>query len=381
MIYLDNAATTFPKSESVYAAMNKANRELAVNTGRGDYKLAREATKLVDETKQLLLDMVHATGYSKVVLSYSITMAMNQILNGIEWKEGDNVYVTPYEHNAVARTVNNIKNKKGINIIELPLNDGLEVDVEKMKYLFSQNRPKCVCCVHVSNVTGYILPFSEIFEESKKYEAITVLDTAQSLGLVDIDLQNEKIDFLVFTGHKSLYGPVGIGGFIDSSDIMLDTYFTGGTGSDSLNLDMPKESPDRYEASSTNVVAIAGLNQALKEIDSKKIFLLEKELTEYLVSELQKIEGVQLYLPGSYPDNHIGVVSFNIEGYQADEVGTILDEDFDIAVRTGNHCAAWIHEYLNTKVTQGTVRVGIGKYNNVENIKALIDSLKDINEV
>ena len=357
MIYLDNAATTFPKSDGVYSAMDEANRKLNFNSGRGDYKKASEASALIDDTKHLLKELVNAPDSSSVVFSSSITLALNQIIRGLDIKQNDNIFVTPYEHNAVARTVSDVCEKIGANLIEIPLNESLEIDLEKTKYLFAKHRPKCVCCIHVSNVTGYIVPYNEIFSEAKRFDAITVLDTAQSLGLVDIDLKESKIDFLAFAGHKALYGPMGIGGFVDNSGIVLSTYFTGGTGSDSLNLEMPRTSPNRYEASSQNIVAISGLHQALQEISVEENNRKEKELSQYLLSRLKEESKVTLYLSGNNNDNHIGVVSFNIEGYNADEVGLILDQDFDICVRSGYHCAPFIHKYLDDKNKNGTVRV------------------------
>ncbi len=377
MIYLDNAATTFPKPESVYQALDNANRRLAVNAGRGSYKIAREATELIDDTKKLLLKIVEAPGESYVVFTASITIALNEILQGIEWKEGSNIYVSPYEHNAVARTINYIAKKIKVNVIELPLKDEtLEIDLESMKYMFSKQTPDCVCCTHVSNVTGYILPVEEIFEQSKKYSAITILDTAQSLGLIEVNAKRIKADFIAFAGHKTLYGPLGIGGFISNGYTKLQELIVGGTGSDSLNLDMPKKSPNKYESSSPNIVAIAGLNAALKECDYTNIYQHEKMLTSYLVEKLKANSNITLYVPPK--EKHISVVSFNLNGYKAEDVGMILDQDFDIAVRTGYHCAPYIHRWLRDDEYVGTVRVGIGRFNTIEDIGSLLNAIMDI---
>lgn len=377
MIYLDNAATTFPKPNSVYEAMDRANRELAFNAGRGSYKMARKATQLIDETKALLLELVGGTGIAKVVFTPSITIALNQILCGIEFVSGDNIYVSPYEHNAVARTVHLLEKEKDINVIEMPLKEEtLEIDIEQLKYSFVKHPPKCVCCIHVSNVTGYILPVVEIFEMAKQYNAITILDTAQSLGLIDVNLSQIYVDFIAFAGHKTLYGPFGIGGFITTGKVKLKDYIVGGTGSDSLNLDMPEGYPAKYESSSSNIVAIAGLNAALKEINVEETFVKEKKLTDYLVSKMKELDEVILYLPP--PDKHIGIVSFNIEGYKSEDVGMILDEDYDIAVRTGYHCAPLIHAHLNANEYVGTVRVGMGRCNDTDEIDEFVLDVEDI---
>ncbi len=377
MIYLDNAATTFPKSESVYKAMDDANRKLNFNAGRGGYKVAREATALIDDTKKRLLELVNANGDANVVLSSSITLALNQIIKGIGFQKGDYIYVSPYEHNAVARTVYDVCKKTGAEMIELPLDDSLEIDLEKMKYMFSRQHPKCVCCIHISNVNGYILPYEKIFEESKKYEAINVLDTAQSLGIINVDIKDSDVDFLSFAGHKSLYGPMGIGGFINCSDYKLMTFFTGGTGSDSLNLSMQEKSPNRYEASSMNIVAIAGLNQALKEVDVLKSNNHLRELTKYLLGELNEIRDIKVYHTGNDILNTIGVISFNKKGMLAEDVGSILDYDYNIAVRTGYHCAPLIHKYLKDMEYKGTVRIGLGKNTSIDDIDYLIKNLKE----
>lgn len=377
MIYLDNAATTYPKPESVYAALDNANRNLAINSGRGSYRTARETTKIIDDTKSKIMNLVNATSGTSVVFTPSITIALNEILNGITWSNGDNVYVSPYEHNAVARTIHLIAKKQNINVIELPVvKETLEIDLENMKYMFTQKQPICICCTHISNVTGYILPVEKIFEIAKQYNAITVLDTAQSMGLLEVDSKRIYADFIAFAGHKSMYGPFGIGGFINIGNISLNEFIVGGTGSDSLNLDMPSRLPDKYESSSPNIVAIAGLKAALEELNPADIFAHEKELTKYLVEKLSDIEDAILYIPPE--DKHIGVVSFNLKNYKAEDLGMILDADFDIAVRTGYHCAPYIHKLLKDYEYSGTVRVGLGKYSTKEDVETLCDALEEI---
>lgn len=374
MVYLDNAATTFPKPEVVYQAMDKMNREGAVNAGRGSYKLARDASKLIGETKDLIRRLVHVDASSAVVFSPSVTIAMNQIVNGMQLREQAVVYVSPYEHNAVARSIHELGKKKKLIIREIPLNSDLEIDLEKMKYDFAIDKPDAVFCTHVSNVTGYILPVKKIFEEAKKYGSITVLDAAQSMGLVQIRADLMKVDLIAFAGHKTLYGPFGIGGFINVSGIPLDIFISGGTGSDSLNLEMPSGKETRYESASCNIVAVAGLNAALKVIDPDACMSHEKELGDYLIKKLSEIRSVKMYVPKDR-ESHVGIVSFVVDGYISEDVGMILDEDFDIAVRTGYHCAPFIHKYLKDENTLGTVRVGLGQYNKIEQIEQLVNAI------
>ncbi len=378
MIYLDNAATTYPKPESVYKKIDWATRNLSFNAGRGSYAVAKEATHIIDETRDLLLKMVSACSGEKAILTSSATEALNIIIQGIDWTSGDTVYVSPYEHNAVARVLEIVSKNKNINVELLPLKqDSLEIDVEKSKYLFVKNKPKCVCCTHVSNVTGYILPVQEIFEAAKEVGSITVMDASQSFGLVDININDVKADYIVFAGHKTPYGPFGIGGFI-AKDSKLEAVFAGGTGSNSLNLDMPEQAPDKYEFGSKNVVAIAGLNEALKCLDQKSALIHEKKIMQHLISGLEKNKDLIIYQSSNDPDKYVGVLSFNVKGLKSEDVGLILDEDFDIAVRTGYHCAPYIHEHLKDEEYLGTVRVGLSQFTTFEEINTLIDALDEI---
>lgn len=377
LIYLDNAATSFPKSENVYRVMDFANRTYSVNAGRGSYSLASKANQVIDETKKQILQLVKAPASSSVVFTPSITIALNIILQGINWQKGDVVYVSPYEHNAVARTLDKIKKQYNIDVKLMPLTKDLEIDLSLLGSLFVVDKPKCVCCTGVSNVTGYILPTDDIFRIAKEVGAITILDSAQSLGLIKQKVAN--IDFIAFAGHKTLYGPLGVGGFIDNSTLKLKTTIVGGTGSNSLVLSMPEESPNRYESASPNIVAIAGLNEALKELDVSTNFNKERELTDYTTEMLENIPNIKIYKYGK-KDKYISIISFNIKnsGLSADDIGNILDEEFGIAVRTGYHCAPYIHNLLGDIEYNGTVRIGLGKFNSKEHINALCDALESI---
>ena len=378
MIYLDNAATTNPKPDRVYESMDLVNRNGAVNAGRGSYRQAKQASDLIEETKEQLRSLVHADLDTPIVFSPSITIALNQIINGIEWRRGDVIYLSPFEHNAVARPIHMIQEKYGVSVEIIPIVEGSqEIDLEKLKYNFSINAPRAVFCTGMSNVTGYILPVEDIFNAAKKHAAITILDTAQSLGVIDLDIRKVDVDIIAFAGHKSLYGPLGIGGFINVSRLALKPFIAGGTGSDSLNLNMPDDAESKFEASSMNVIAIAGLNAALSELNVSDSYRKEKLLTEYAINSLSEIPGVRLFLPKNR-DNHLAVISFVLEGWKSDDVGKILDLDFDIAVRTGFHCAPLIHSFLHDENNGGTIRIGIGRYNIEDDIDSLIDAIKEL---
>lgn len=377
MIYLDNAATTFPKPERVYDALDAANRNLSFNAGRGSYKAARDASAIIDDTKNQLLSLLHATGYADVVFTPSVTHALNQVLNGLDLTSNSVIYVSPYEHNAVARTVHQLSVNTGASVEMLPLTEDLQIDLEKAKYQFSTKAPSVIILNALSNVTGYILPVTELFLIAKEYGATTVLDAAQAAGLIDLDMPGLNADILCFAGHKTLMGPFGIGGFLIKRGITLKKVFTGGTGSASLILDMPEETPGRYEASSANVVAIAGLNASLKSLNIDEHKEIVRELTDYLLEALEDIPSVNLM--GAFDASKtLGIVSFVVEGYESDEVGTILDDEYNIAVRTGYHCAPYIHDYLGDKPYHGTIRVGLGQFNTKEDIDALVSAIKSL---
>lgn len=378
MIYLDNAATTFPKPEEVYKAMDDINRSGAVNAGRGSYKLAKKASKLIQDTKQMIRDLIHVDISASVVFSPSVTVAINQVVNGLKLREGAVVYLSPYEHNAVARTVYNLSKTRNIKIKEIPIDENsLEIDLEKMKYEFAKDKPDALFCTQISNVTGYILPVNEIFKEAKRHNCITIMDSAQSLGLVEISATQLYVDIIAFAGHKTLYGPLGIGGFVNITGVPLEIFITGGTGSDSLNLEMPESVEGKYEAASSNIVAIAGLNAALKNLQQDAILSHEMELTQYLIERLQEVKDVKIC--ANYgADQQVGIVSIVSKVMNSEDIGTILDEDFNIAVRTGYHCAPLIHKYLKDEKDLGTVRIGLSQFNSTKDIDELIDALKEL---
>ncbi len=375
MIYLDNAATTFPKPEEVYEYVDWIQRNMAVNTGRGSYKVAREANEIIDKAKTQLAKLLHVDSSEKISFLSSATIASNVVIGGLELDQFKTVYVSPFEHNAIMRPLELFRKKYGFKVIVLPfIRDTQELDIDEMKRKFSKDKPDYVFVNHVSNVTGLILPIEDICLEAKKYDAITVIDGSQSIGLFDFDYGNSNYDFIVFAGHKNLYASFGIGGFINNSGKGLNNYITGGTGSDSLNLDVNKS-----EVGSPDIIAIASLLKAIEWIEKEgidNIYMHKKDLINQLIEGLKKC-NVETYLPKGSA-SHTSVVSFNVAGYEPHEIGVILDGDFDIAVRTGFHCAPLIHKLIGTELKKGTVRVSVGYFNTYEDIQKLIDALKEI---
>lgn len=392
-IYLDNAATAFPKPEAVYRAMDSANRELAVNAGRGSYALARHAQELIRGTKTELRRLVGAGEETEVVLTPSATIACNQVLGGLAWTPADVVYVSPYEHNAVIRVLHVLMKRYGFSVEELAVNETtLELDTERIAFQFLRKRPSAVVLSHVSNVTGYVLPIDETAGLAAQYGAVVVVDGAQALGLVPVDFRRLPADFYIFAGHKTLCGPLGVGGFFWRKNRALMPYLAGGTGSDSLNPEMNAAEASGFEPGSPNLPAIAGLLAALREpgemagADGKREeqktgerLARERRLAAYMTVRLNGIDGVVLHHAANLC-RQTGIVAFEVEGYRAAEVGRILDEDYRIAVRTGYQCAPLIHKYLHGTDGAGVVRASVGRFTTQEEIDSLAEAVREIAE-
>lgn len=377
-IYLDNAATTFPKPECVYDGMDNFTRKYGVNAGRGSYYLSEKAREIIEDTRKEIISLVNLENKNNVIFTPSATIAINQILNGLNWNNIKNVYITPFEHNAAVRTLFSIKEKYDINIIMIPF-DNLTFELKELEFKVSlaENNPDILFMSHVSNVTGYILPIEKVLCTLKNYDVIKIIDCAQSLGLLELDLKKYSFDFAIFAGHKALYGPFGIGGFIYNSSIELKEYILGGTGADSTNLKMPKEKPYRYEAGSYNIQAIAGLNFAIKWIKNtsiQTIFNHEKKLINLLIDQIENLPNMELYLPKNL-DRHIGIIALNVNGFESTDLSQILDEEFNIYVRAGHHCAPNLGNFLSGRATKGTLRISLNYFNTEEDISKLIYSL------
>lgn len=384
MIYLDNAATTYRKPEAVYQSVDMVNRCLSVNTGRGSYQLARIAAKGLDSVREKLINLINGGQDVEVVFSASATLALNEIIGGLDFCENTKVYVSSFVHNGVARTLVKAQEQCGFQIQKLPVTvdkSHPEIDLDKTEYLFRREAPDYVFLSHVSNVTGYVLPIEKIAAIAKEMtngRAKVIIDGAQALGLIPIDYKNIPFDAYVFAGHKTLYAPFGIGGFYKKKDLKLSHFLAGGTGSDSLDTSMKQKG---YEPGSPNISAIAGLYEGLNFIENtgvEEILAKEHLLVEKLVEGLKEIEGITVYLPDD--EKRSGIVSFVVEGIRSDDFGSILDEDFHIAVRTGYHCAPWIHEYLGDIPNGGCVRVSVSYFTTEEEIDRFLDAVREILE-
>jgi len=364
-IYFDNAATTYPKPDYIVQNMLRFYQKFGVNSGRGSYHLAREANSMIDNTRIAVAKLLN-TKMDKVKFSASATIALNQIIGGLNLKENDTIYITPFEHNAVARPLEYYRKKIGFQVEMIPYNKEFELDKDKLEYQFSRRKPTHIIMTHISNVTGYIVEIEEIINIARDFSPIIIVDGAQSVGLIPIDLSKLDVDYLVFAGHKTLYGPFGIAGFISNSKQVLKPVIFGGSGSDSLNID-PQYG--EMEVGSPNILSIAGLFYALKWLNKEgveNIYKKEKELTNYAVDLLQQNNKLKLYLPIDL-ERHVGIISLNHKDYSVNDLGQILDEEFNVSVRTGYHCAPYIHKMLGTEVS-GTVRISFGSANVYEEI-------------
>lgn len=388
MIYLDNAATTYPKPEEVYEKMDMFTREMSVNAGRGSYELARKATGVINGTRAKIADFFGAEDVKDVVFTSSATEAANRVLLGYDFKENMTVYVSPYEHNAVMRTLEAVRKKTGIQIKLLATDNKGYLDIEEIEYQFMCDEPDFVCINMASNVTGYILPFEKIAHMAKEYEAVVFADAAQAAGNIKINLKETDIDILIFAGHKSLYGLFGVGGFVTNSRIFerdkkLNPVIFGGNGEDSLNLDLPETGISKYEVGSLNVPAIGALKCGIDSIetDFNEIRQHEDKMFRYMLEKIEKLDGIIIFQKPETEEefeNHIAVISTAFEKYASDDAGTILDGEYNIAVRTGYHCAPLVHDVIGSKKYGGTIRISIGRYTTKEDIDRLVYAFEDM---
>ena len=377
--YFDNAATTYPKPPAVYDFMDSFYRTCGGNAGRGQYKQSADSTKIITETRDLLKELLQCPN-KDVVFTPSATIALNMIIQGlVRNTKIKNIWISPFEHNAVTRVLESLKKTNEIKVSVLPINDAFQYDFESINQLFKQEKPELVILSHGSNVCGFINPVEKLCELAKTYGSITVLDMAQTAGLVPLNVGNNNIDFAVFAGHKTLLGPFGISGFVKNKMTNLPTFLFGGTGVESANQNMPEEMPYKYEMGSQNIQAIAGLHEALKWwlADTDSIRQKEKENHKRLFDLLSSYDFIKI-VGCKDLDKTIGVISCLVDNYTADEIGNVLDER-DVAVRTGLQCSPLAHKTLGT-FPSGTVRFSVQYYtsdSDFEGLKKALDYIKE----
>lgn len=377
MAYFDNAATTYPKPECVYAFMDEFYRHNGGNAGRGQYALAQSAKRLIEDTRKLIQNQLNCIA-KQVVFEPTATIALNIIIQGVIAKGAKNIYISPFEHNAVTRILHHFKQSEQIKVYELTVSEDLVYDLQRIRYQFDAVPPDFVIVSHASNVIGLISPVEDIFALAKQYGATTLADMAQTAGLVDCNVGLDIFDFAVFAGHKTLLGPTGISGFVMKPDIILPAIIFGGTGFESADQDMPISLPERFEIGTLNIAGVAGLNAALKWIDEKTVDYLRREENERrakLIELLGKYDFLSI-VGNIEGRNYVGIVSCLFDGISSDSAGEIFSSR-GISVRTGLHCAPLAHKSLGT-FPAGTIRFSVNSFTSDEDLKQLEGVLDSI---
>ncbi|SCY62673.1 aminotransferase class V-fold PLP-dependent enzyme [Alkaliphilus peptidifermentans] len=376
MIYLDNAATTYPKPEIVYEAVLNHMRGFGANPGRSGHKLAIEAGRVIFKGRELVCKLFNIDNPMQVVFTSNATESLNLGIKGV-LKPGDHVITTSMEHNSVLRPIKALESIGVENTIVECYSDG-SISVKEIEAAIKRNT-KLIVMTHASNVTGTLMPIGEIGQIAKNNNILFLVDAAQTAGVYDIDVNKLNIDILALPGHKGLLGPQGTGILYIREGIDVMHFKEGGTGSKSEELTQPEMMPDRYESGTPNTPGIAGLAKGIEFILSEgvhKIRRHEEELTKYFLDELSHIKEVKVYGVKD-ASKQAAVVSLNIGEEDSSEIAYILDKAYDIAVRPGLHCAPVAHKTIGS-FEQGTVRFSIGYFNTKEDIDKVVTAIKDI---
>ncbi|MGP0585511.1 aminotransferase class V-fold PLP-dependent enzyme [Paenibacillus timonensis] len=359
VIYLDHAATSWPKPPRVGEVMLEILNGPAANAGRGNHGMALHAGRVLYQTRMKLAKLFGVLNPNDIAFMSNATSALNLAIKG--WlKPGDHVVATSVEHNSVRRPLEFLKRTMGIEVDYAEVDRQGQLDLLQVEKLF-QAHTRLLVCSHSSNLLGCILPIQELSRMAHANEAIILVDAAQTAGCYPVDVQEMGIDLLAFPGHKGLLGPQGTGGLYIHPDIDLEPLLHGGTGSQSEVSEQPHVRPDRYEAGTVNTPGIAGLGAGVEtvlECGVERIHQHEWKLTQYLMKELQAIPGVRLIGP-QVGQPRTGIVSFTIEGRDASEVAFTLDKEYGIAVRAGYHCTPLGHQTAGT-LQGGAVRASVG---------------------
>ena len=371
-VYLDNAATSFPKPKAVIEAARRVLEEVGASPGRGAHRHAREATAIVSDCRQKTAAILGVKDPDRVVFTKNATESINLVLKG--WlRPGDRVLYSAMEHNSVARPLKKLASQ-GVNIEMIPCSPGGSLDLGILTRML-RSGARLVVLVHVSNINGALMPIAEVSEVCARARVPLFLDAAQSAGVQPIQAEELGIGMLACSGHKGLLGPPGVGILYLRPDLDVLPLMEGGTGSRSEELEQPEFCPDRYESGTPNLPGLAGLCAGIgyiQETGMNSIRNHEIGIAHYLENELWQIPGVRVLEPQTRGS---GAVSFVVEGMNPADTGSILDQAFDIAVRTGLHCAPLAHQTLGT-FPEGTVRVSPGFSTTLENVEYFLNGLR-----
>jgi cysteine desulfurase family protein len=382
-IYLDNAATSYPKPEEVYKGMEAFVRKSGANPGRGGHRRAVEAEGMINDTRRLLARLLGFSRPERIVFGHNATDGLNMAIKGV-LRPGDHAITSVLEHNSVSRPLNQLEKDGVISLTRLPATADHLIDPAEVAGAFRSNT-RLVALTHASNVTGTIQPIGPIGRIAREREALFLVDAAQSAGAVPIAIDGDCIDLLAFTGHKALLGPTGTGGLIVGERALVRPWREGGTGGDSTRPVQPEEFPHRLEGGTPNVFGIAGLREGVRlllERGVEQILRDERALLKTFVTSLKRPERLQWYgadrvIAERGGEGRVGLVSLNLPGFAPAEVGAILDERFDIAVRPGLHCAPYAHRHLGT-FPQGTVRLSVGILTGAEDLRRAAAAFDEI---
>jgi cysteine desulfurase family protein len=384
MIYLDNAATSWPKPEAVYRAVDRFMRDVGATPGRGGHRREEEALRIADETREALARLFNASDPQGVAFTMNATQAINMALKGL-LRPGDHVVTSSIEHNAVWRPLKALE-QQGVQVTAVPCaSDGTLDPTDVEAALRSDTR--LVAMVHASNVLGPILPIGQVGQICRDRSVLFLVDAAQTAGSYPIDMAAMEIDLLAFAGHKGTYGPHGTGGLVVRPGIELETWVEGGSGVESASETMPERLPGRLEAGTQNAAGIAGLLVGVRfvlEQGVERIRAHEMEMTGLLIEELQAIPGLTILGPDDGSAGLVeamarrtAVVSVTIEGYMAEQLATVLDQVFDIATRAGLHCAPQAHRTAGT-LACGALRFSPGFFTTAQDVQKAVESLQEI---
>ncbi|MBU5454868.1 aminotransferase class V-fold PLP-dependent enzyme [Caproiciproducens sp. MSJ-32] len=379
-VYLDNASTTFPKPKAVTDSIYNFLTKIGGNPGRSNHDNALETNRLLIDAREKLADFFNFDKIENVIFTANITSSLNILINGI-LKKGDHVITSSMEHNSVIRPLYHLKNNQIIDLDIVSANNFGFISPSDIENKLKKNT-KLVIINHASNVFGSIQPIKEIGEICKNHNIFFIIDSAQSAGVLNIDFKDLNLSALTFTGHKSLFGPQGIGGFIISDELnsICSPYILGGTGSLSYSLMQPDFLPDKFESGTLNMPGICGLLEGVKFIKNEGINTIYQKnsfLRSNLLKELHNINNVILYDDIEKYNYYTSCLSFNIKGMDTSELSYILDSYYNIKNRSGLHCAPLAHKTIGT-YPSGTVRLSISYFNTIDEIKYVIDSINNI---
>lgn len=379
-IYLDNAATSFPKPEAVYLAMDEYNRRNGAAIGRGSYRTTIEATQIVQRCRQKLAELLGAEGPERILFTFNCTDSLNTALHG-SLRAGDHVITSVIDHNSVQRPLMEMRRTLGIEITRISADATGLVDAIEFKRAL-RPRTKLISLIHASNVTGTIQPIAEVGKIAREAEVLFLVDAAQSAGHLPIDVKTLPIDILAAPGHKGLLGPLGTGILYlrPGVEARLSSFRQGGTGTQSEDDVQPESLPDKYESGNHNGPGLVGLEAAVTWLLSRGVDSIQQHgqtLVRQLLTGLTAIPRLRLFGPGS-ERGRVGVVSVAIDGIPSQKVAAILDQNFGIETRAGLHCAPGAHRAVGSFDSGGTVRLSVGPFTTSADINWVIEALGQI---